>query len=302
MMKNVSLLPVLLACLGAMFVGASPIFVRISDLGPVTTGFYRMVFALPFLFIWMMIERKKNPQKISFKEGATFGIAGLAFGLDLALWNWSIDYTTIVNSTLFNNTAIFFVPFIAWGIFRVKPTKRLVQCVVAAMLGSILLFHESFNVNLGNMFGDMVALASGFMVAIYVITIKNIRNRVSTGTLMFWSCIPTIFVLGIIAMVFKESFIPLTINDGISIFGQSILVHVLGQGFLAYALGFIPASYGAIILLLAPTTAALLGFLVYEESLSALQALGIIIILLSIILVKEKKKPYQMGTTQEKKE
>jgi hypothetical protein len=47
-------LPALLA--GGIAIGFSPIFVRLSELGPIATGFHRLFLALPLLRLWMQWE------------------------------------------------------------------------------------------------------------------------------------------------------------------------------------------------------------------------------------------------------
>src|SRR5260221_1625015 len=109
--NSIPLLPVLMACVGAMLLGFSPIFVRMSDLGPMSTGFYRMLFSLPLLWVWMYWEEKHVQREHvhipKTKDYLIIVLAGFFFALDLGLWNWSIGYTAIVNATLFNNTAAF---------------------------------------------------------------------------------------------------------------------------------------------------------------------------------------------------
>ena len=39
--------------LGAGLVALSPIFVRLSELGPTATAFHRAFLALPILFLWL---------------------------------------------------------------------------------------------------------------------------------------------------------------------------------------------------------------------------------------------------------
>jgi drug/metabolite transporter (DMT)-like permease len=284
------LIPVLLACLGAIFLGFSPIFVRMSDIGPLATGFYRMLFALPLLWVWMIWEEKKEKREhthvCNIKDYLIMGLAGLFFALDLGLWNWSIGYTAIVNATLFNNTAAFFVPLLMWLLLSERQSKRFISAALFGFLGCILLAGESFTVSLQNLLGDIVSLGSGLMVALYVITIKKIRNYVSTGLLMFWTGIASVCGMAVITVMFHESFWPLTLTDFLSILGQALLVHVAGQGLLAYAMGKIPASYGALIMLLAPVTAAVLGWGIYSEYLSFTKMFGIAIIMGSILAVR----------------
>jgi drug/metabolite transporter (DMT)-like permease len=191
-----------------------------------------------------------------------------------------------VNATLFNNTSAFFLPLLMWGVFSEKISLRTLLTAIFGFSGCILLAGESFTISLNNLIGDLVALLSGLMVTSYVIVVKRIRARLSAGLVMFWTGVISLLGMGIFGLVFGESFYPFTRNDWISLFGQAILVHSLGQGCLAYSFGKISASYGALIMLLAPVTAAILGWTIYGETLSVTKVIGIVIIMTSIIVVR----------------
>lgn len=288
-----SLKSLLFACLGSILIGFSAIFVRLSDLGPITTGFYRMLFALPLLALWVEWERKNGlfSEFLPTKGRLALLFAGGFFALDLALWNWAIDHTTIVNSTLFNNTAVFFVPLIMWLFFKEKQSLRFIIATSIGFVGCFCLIGTSFSISFKNLLGDVVALGSGIMVALYLIAMQRIRGGVSTGLLMFWTGLASLIFLGILCFVSGESFWPFTYMDGISFFGQAVLVHVVGQSLLAYSLGKIPATYAALILFLAPVTGAVLGWVFYAEALGYLGIVGMILIMVSIMAVSKFKWP-----------
>jgi drug/metabolite transporter (DMT)-like permease len=292
---SIPFLPVLMACAGSILLGISPLFVRSSTLGPMTIGFYRMLFALPLLWVWMKWEKRhaNKPITVLTKDYLILALAGGFFAFDLALWNWSVNYTAIVNATLFNNTAAFFVPLLMWLLFSQKQSTRFIIAAISGFLGCVLLAGESFTISTHYLIGDLMSLASGLMVASYVIAIKKIRERLSTGILMFWTGVTSLIALGGMGLVFGESFWPLTRFDWLSVFGQATLVHVMGQGLLAYAMGKITASYGALIMLLAPVTAAILGWIFYAEALSLTKLIGISIIMISIIVVQQKQHRYK---------
>ena len=276
---------IFMACVGSILTGFSPIFVKASDLGPMTTGFYRLLFSLPLLWIWMRREEDngaERKQSITYNDAFIIGLAGAFFSFDLALWNWSIDYTAIVNATLFNNTSAFFVPLVMWLVFSQTQSRRTFLTAVSGFMGCALFGFESFHISMNNLMGDIVAILSGLMVTAYVITVKRIRGRLSTGLVMFWTSIVSLMGMGVFGILFQESFWPLTANDWFSVLGQGLLVHVMGQGFLAYSFGKIPASYGALVMLLASVMAAFLGWLIYGEALSFMKIIGVSIILVSI--------------------
>lgn len=285
-----AMFPILAACLGSSLVGASAIFVRLSDLGPITTAFYRILFALPLLAIWMIWEQKQGYllSKVPQKDYLGLTAAGLFFALDLALWYWSIDYTTIVNASLFNNTAAFFVPIITWVLYKERQSSIFFLAVLVCFIGCSCLMADSLTMSITNIWGDAVALLSGFAVALYLIALKRVREDISTGYLMFWTALSSVIFLLAFALLAGEYFWPMTFKDFISIFGQAILVHVIGQGLLAFSLGKVPANYVALILFLAPATAGVLGWVVYGESLGVLKLAGIALIVVSILSIRKK--------------
>lgn len=279
-------------CVGSIFIGSSAVFVRLSDLGPLSTGFYRMLFSLPLLAIWMKWDKHEGISHHElFKKGKIeIFLAGLFFALDLALWNLSVQYTTLVNSTLLNNTAAFFVPLTLWIVFREKPSFRVICAALIGFIGCALLVGESLSVSYKNLLGDMLALVSGLIVAFYLIALKKVRSLSSTGFLMFWTGVCSTFFLGLFSYCGGVSFWPLTEKGLVSVLGQAVLVQVFGQGLLAYSLGKISATYASIALFLAPVTSAILGLILYGESLSHLKVCGMAFIMLSIVSIGKRRE------------
>ena len=72
--------------LGSAFIGASPIFVRLSAVDPFATGFFRFFFALPFLWTWMVIDTMATKEPRHPKMGKDYfllSVAGVFFALDM---------------------------------------------------------------------------------------------------------------------------------------------------------------------------------------------------------------------------
>lgn len=98
--------------LGAAAISLAPIFVRLSELGPSATAFYRVFFAIPIFLLWVRHENKKNGvkrQPISLKDSLRLTIAGIFFVADPSFWHWSIKLTSIANATLLANFAPIFI-------------------------------------------------------------------------------------------------------------------------------------------------------------------------------------------------
>ena len=104
-------LPALL--FGAIAIGFSPIFVRLSELGPVATGFYRLLLALPLLWLWMRWEQRAAAETRRV-AALPIAVAGILFAGDILFWHWSITTTTVADATLFANFAPVIVTVGAW--------------------------------------------------------------------------------------------------------------------------------------------------------------------------------------------
>ena len=69
------------------------------------------------------------------------------------------------------------------------------------------------------------------------------------------------------------------------------LVHVAGQGSIAWALGRLPAPTASVVVLVQPVVAALLGWLLFREALGPQQALGGALVLAGVLLAQAAGRP-----------
>ena len=77
--------------------GFSPVFVREAEVDAFVSAFWRVVFALPVLFIWARYEKPASFHAVTLTAPAV--IAGLLFAGDLVFWHLAIHYTTLANAT-----------------------------------------------------------------------------------------------------------------------------------------------------------------------------------------------------------
>ena len=99
---------------GAGLLGLSPLAVRFSELGPQATAFWRFAFALPILLLLMRGGRPKPDPSPSGRQVSLLLLAGVFFGLDIALWSAALDFTTVANATLLSNMTPVFAAAFAW--------------------------------------------------------------------------------------------------------------------------------------------------------------------------------------------
>src|SRR6478735_4990371 len=88
-----------------------PWLVRLSDTGPVSAGFWRMLLPLPLFAV--LAWRERPPVPASRKTVLMLLAAGAFFAADLASWHIGIERTRLGNATLFGNSGS--VLLMLWG-------------------------------------------------------------------------------------------------------------------------------------------------------------------------------------------
>ena len=271
----------------ALFVGSSalalgPWLVRLSEVGPVAAGFWRLALALPFLFA---IARMAGQP--AHWPGRTLGIiiafAAFFFAADLAAWHTGIHMTKLANATLFGNTASF--AFAAWGLWLVRSWPSPVQgaALGLAALGSILLIGSSAELSLRNLHGDLLALTAGLLYAGYLIAVERAREKLAPLPLLFLSSAMGAAMLLPAALIFGEQIIP---ENWTFIIVLALSSQVLGQGLLVYAIGALPPLVVGLVLLTQPAISAIIGWIAYGERLQTLDWVGAAAIAAALVLVR----------------
>jgi drug/metabolite transporter (DMT)-like permease len=281
-------LPALL--LGGIAIGFSPIFVRLSELGPIATGFYRLFLALPLLWLWMRWEERRAAQGTTTIEWLPIALPGVLFAGDILFWHWSITYTAVANATLLANLAPVIVTLGAWLYLRERITFRFLVGMGLAMGGAALLVNASAELGAGHVLGDVFGLITACFFGSYVVAVARLRDRTAASTIMFYSSAVTCVLLLAATLVSGEGLLPRAPSGWVALFALAWISQAMGQGLIAYALGHLPASFSALAILIEPLTAAILGWVWLGEALGVLQALGGVIVLAGITVARRASK------------
>lgn len=133
---------------GAVAIAFAPIFVRLSQVGPDATAFWRLALALPVLWLWLSLEGRGTStprQPAGLAEYGRLALAGLCLAGDLAVWHWSIKFTSVANATLLANFSPVFVSLGAWLLFGQRFSLPFYLGMIVAMTGAAILIGSGFN-------------------------------------------------------------------------------------------------------------------------------------------------------------
>lgn len=274
---------------GAAAIAFAPIFVRLSRVGPSATAFWRMALALPIMGLWFTCEKKRNLQRQNpetWEDYKALFLAGLFFACDLAVWHWSIKFTTVANATLLANFAPIFVTLGAWVLFHEHITPKFLAGMILALAGAAVLMGSSFQLSSRYVTGDLLGISTAVFYAGYLLSVNRLRSRFTTATIMFFSGISCAFMLLIVTLASEKAFFPEGAKGWYVLLGLALVSQTLGQGLIAYALAYLPAPFASVGLLFQPALAAMFAWILLQESMGMVQGAGGVIILAGILLAR----------------
>ena len=280
---------------GGCAIAFAPIFVRLSDTGPVASAFWRTALAVPIVWLWLLATERPGPDFPKRRgrlgnRGLSPAIvaAGLFFAADLGVWHWSIVWTSVANSTLLANLAPIFVTLAGWLIWRQRVTRVFLVGMVMALVGMFVLVGPNFAAGGTPLLGDALGALTGVFYAGYMLAIKFARDaQASTARLMAWSTTISALALLPVALLSPQPFLPAGAHGWLVLVGLAVVSQVLGQGLIAYAFAHLPASLSSVSLLIQPVMAALFAWALFGEAIGVAQLAGGAIVLAGIWLARK---------------
>ena len=273
---------ILALLVGACVIGAAPILVRFGDAGPAAVGFWRLVCSVPLL----VVLARRSTGAVG-RPTPLAALAGLAFALDLGFWHYGIANTSVAKATVLANLAPVVVTALAWIVLKQRPAGLFLVAVALAVTGaSTLAVAEGVGpVGPNPLLGDGLSIATAFWYALYFIAVSAARQREAATRIMCWSSLTAAPLLYAAGVLLGEQILPTTRAGWAACVGLGV-VHVAGQGSIAWALGRLSAATASVTVLVQPIVVAMLGWLLFGELLSGRQTMGATVAVSGVVLAQ----------------
>ncbi len=267
---------------GSALLATGPMFVRIADVGPIASAFWRMALALPILAVLARFG-SKSASRMTPRLMVIIAFSGILFAADLASWHVGITQTKMANATLFGNSASLIFPIYGFVVARAWPARRQVLALLMAMAGATLLMGRSAELSPEHLVGDLLSLLAGVFYAAYFVAIARARETLSPLPLLAASTLASALPLLVLANLTGGAVMPANWTPLIAL---ALCSQVIGQGLMVYALGRMSPLIIGLSLLTQPVTAAMIGWLAFDETLAPLDFVGATMVGLALVIVR----------------
>ena len=277
--------------IGAALLGSSAIFVRLSETSPTLTAFYRALLALPFLYIWVLRSKTGLPLTVYLnKENLiVFSLAGIFFGTDMAIWNWSISFTSVAHATLMANTAPIFVTLISYFFLKEKIESSFFRALFLSFIGVSIVILSGSASEAFKLLGDFLGLVAAIFYAAYILTIKRLTDFLPPAHTLFFATLFTAVFLFPVGLIESETLFPSTQKGWLVLLGYALVSQALAQGLITFGISKLSAHLSSLTLLIQPVAAVIYGWLLLSEAINLWQAAGGLVVLLGIYLASKEQ-------------
>lgn len=261
-----------------------PLFVRVADVGPVASAFWRMALALPIL---VLLASRAGMPRLSRGLLVVLVMSGVLFAADLASWHIGILQTKLANATLFGNSTSLLFPVYGFLMARAWPSQRQGLALGLAAVGAILLMGRSYQLSPDHLAGDLLCVLAGIFYTFYFVLIARARATLSALPLLALSTLASAVPLLLLAIALGERVMPV---DWTPLVGLALCSQVLGHGLMVYVLGRLSPLVIGLGLLTQPVVAAAIGWGVFNEHLGVADMVGAVLVGLALVLVCQPEK------------
>lgn len=279
---------------GVFALSTSAIFVKIADAPSAVTAFYRLFIAGVVLLPAFLCSRtsRREVRTMEKRQWMQIFSAGLFLALHYVLWFESLQFTSIASSTVL----VCLQPLFSLALERFVSKKMirpsaLIGCFIA-LCGSVIIGAGDFQISGKALFGDIIAFIAAGVISLYFFVGENVRKNVSAVTYSTTSYLTSACILLVYIFILKDPLTGFPVRTWQAFLGLAVISSICGQFVFNLLLKKVPASAVTMSILGEPIGTCFLAWLIFKESLSLQQLVGVIVIMvgMAIFFLPSKKQ------------
>ena len=292
--------PTLRLFIGAALISLSPVWVKLVDVSPTTSGFYRMLIGGTALAAYLLLTRQKLD--LPRRTWQILLLAALFFALDLWFWHRSINYIGPGLSTLLANFQVFIMTAAGIIIMRETPAPAQLVAIPLALIGLALIVGLDWqSLPADYRMGVIYGLCTAVVYAGYLLSMRRARqgstHRIPSREIAIISLVGAA-MLGLSALVEGQALVIPAGKDALWLAAYGLLSHGLGMMFIASSLPHVSTTQAGLALLLQPTLSFVWDVLFFARPMTPKELAGASLALFAIYLGSRRRSQQAQGARQ----
>lgn len=271
---------------GVLSVSSGAILVRLAqqEAAPLPIAAYRMGIAFIVVSAPTWLNHRRELLALTCREWGLAVISGFFLAVHFATWIYSLEMTSVAISVVLVNTAPLWVGLLTPFVTRDRVARATVLGIALSVVGAIGIGwgFERNAASSNDLLGGVLATIGSVGLAVYLLIGRNLRRQHSLGVYVTICYGAAAAYLGLAAVGVGHPMTGFSLPTWLSLIGLALVSQILGHTTNNWALRFFTASMIAVALLGEPVLSSLFAYILFGETLTAIQFCGAALILLGI--------------------
>ena len=268
------------------------IFVKQVSLNSMQIAFFRAIIGSGVLFLLGLLKKEKWDIDLLKKNLILLILSGIALGTNWVFLFQGFKYTTIANATLSYYFAPIFIAILSFLILKERLSTRRIICIIVAMIGLVLILKSGSEDSLSS-YNHIKGILYGLSGAVFY-AIVVLLNKFIKGLSDFKTTLTQLFIASMVLLPFiiqdTSTFKNIDIKSWILILLIGIIHTSIPYLLYFSAIRKVNGQSVAILSYIDPIFAVIISSIFLRETMSWIQILGGILILISTYLSEAKLK------------
>jgi drug/metabolite transporter (DMT)-like permease len=283
-MQTKSFLPYLALGAGILSLSLSAMYVRWAEAPGTVTGFYRLLISTIIVFPFF-VKRNLRSTRLTWSKILPPILGGMCMAGTFSLWNTSLFYTTVASAAMIGNISPLWVSLAAWCLLRERLLPQFWLGLILLFLGIAFIMGSNFVLQPRLGLGDLLAFASSFFYAAYILITQWGRKHLDSLTLVWVNGASACLWMLLVIILLGEPLTGFSQQTWIVFFAAALFTQLIGYMAISYALGNLPASVVSPSLNLQPVVTIILAIPLLNEFPGTLQVLGSLLTLGGVYVI-----------------
>ena len=271
---------------GAAMISFSAVFVKLADVGPTSSAFYRMFFGGLLLAAITLVLKKRL--WYGWKAQSLMILCGAFFTADLTVWHRSVLFIGPGLATILANFQVFFLAGFGIIVLGEKLTLRYILAIPIGFLGLYLIMGSDWSaLESDYKMGVFLGLAAALAYSFYLVTLRKLQSlgeHISPFSAIAIISLATAAMLAVLMVWEGESFAIPNIKSWVSLVAYGVIGQVLGWVLISRGITRVEASRVGLVLLLQPSLSFIWDILFFHRPTGYVAILGCMIAVTAIYM------------------
>lgn len=290
-------LPFLVLGSGVIVVSCAAILIRLAQAegaSSLAIAAIRLTLAAAVLAPFAWLRAGGEILRLQRREWQLCALSGALLGAHFWAWITSLEYTSVASSTALVTTNPLWVAVASALFLRERPGSAAIVGIVLTLVGSVLVFAADASRETGDgatsMLGNFLALAGAVSASGYLLVGRALRARVSLTAYVWLAYSIAAILLIVAALATGVAVSSLPSAAWVFLIALALGPQLIGHTTFNWALRRLTATFVAVAILGEPIGAAMLAWLFFRETFSALQLTGFLLLLAGIFVAARDER------------